>query len=196
MTVRKTNDEHRVNSFIDAWRQETLSRRRFLLGLAGGSLAALMPLSIRADGETASPQRHWQILEAVQDQLFPSEPDAPGARELNALNYLKWVVGDAGVDAEERRFILRGVDWLEDMSRQAHDSGFLKLSTEQQAAMLKKIAQSDAGENWLSTLLLYIFEALLTDPVYGGNPDAVGWRWLGHRPGFPRPTEKNRYRAV
>ncbi len=155
----------------------------------------LMPLSTPAAGESASSDSQWQIIGAVQDRLFPSEPNAPGARELNALNYLKWVVGDDGVDVEQRQFILRGVDWLEDMSRQAHDQGFLKLTTGQQDEMLKKIAQSDAGENWLSTLLLYIFEALLSDPVYGGNPDAIGWRWLGHRPGFPRPTEANKYRA-
>ena len=42
---------------------------------------------------------------------------------------------------------------------------------------------------------LYIFEALLSDPVYGGNPEGIGWRWLGHRPGFPRPNQRNRYRA-
>jgi gluconate 2-dehydrogenase gamma chain len=23
--------------------------------------------------------------------------------------------------------------------------------------------------------------------VYGGNPDGIGWRWLGHVPGYPRP---------
>jgi gluconate 2-dehydrogenase gamma chain len=30
-------------------------------------------------------------------------------------------------------------------------------------------------------------EALLTDPAYGGNPGGIGWRWLQHVPGYPRP---------
>ena len=158
-------------------------------------MALLFPLhSDRAGAETSAEQR-WGIIEAVQDQLFPSEPQAPGARELNALDYLKWVVGDAGVDEKERQFILSGVDWLEDMSRQVYEKGFLELNGEQQDQLLKRIASSDAGENWLATLLLYLFEALLTDPIYGGNPDAIGWRWLGHRPGFPRPSAANRYRS-
>ena len=36
-------------------------------------------------------------------------------------------------------------------------------------------------------------EALLTDPAYGGNPDGIGWRWLGHTPGYPRPSAATIY---
>jgi len=57
----------------------------------------------------------------------------------------------------------------------------------QQDELLREIARSDAGENWLSTLLTYIFEALLTAPAYGGNPGGVGWKWLEYVPGFPLP---------
>jgi gluconate 2-dehydrogenase gamma chain len=45
----------------------------------------------------------------------------------------------------------------------------------------------------LSSLLKYIFEALLTDPIYGGNPNSMGWEWLDHTPGQPRPNPANRY---
>jgi gluconate 2-dehydrogenase gamma chain len=70
---------------------------------------------------------------------------------------------------------------------------FLALDDEQQELVLRDIAESDAGENWLSTLLTYLFEALLTDPVYGGNPGGIGWKWLQHVPGFPRPPLDKRY---
>ena len=40
-------------------------------------------------------------------------------------------------------------------------------------------------------------EALLADPVYGGNFDQTGWRWLSHQPGFPRPSaDKTWYRLA
>jgi gluconate 2-dehydrogenase gamma chain len=45
----------------------------------------------------------------------------------------------------------------------------------------------------LSLLLYYIFEALLSDPVYGGNPGGIGWQWLEHQPGFPRPPADKIY---
>ena len=61
--------------------------------------------------------------------------------------------------------------------------------------MLRQIEQSNAGQNWLSLLLTYLLEALLADPVYGGNPDGIGWQWLEHQSGFPRPpADKTWYR--
>jgi len=195
MTLRNNCTESRIGHPLAVWRSEILDRRRFLLGLAGGSLSLLFPIPGKSATDAAPAERQWLILQAVQEQLFPSEPDAPGARELNALAYLQWVVGDNNLEAEERAFILRGVDWLEELTRQTHANGFLELPPELQAAMLERIARSEAGENWLATLLLYLFEALLSDPIYGGNPDGLGWRWLQHRPGFPRPNRQNRYRA-
>jgi gluconate 2-dehydrogenase gamma chain len=196
MQYRKSTSERRFSGYIESFRQQTLTRRRFLLGMAGGSLATLMPLSLPAQDEQAAKPDHWAILERVQDHLFPSEVTAPGARELNALDYLKWVVTDKGIDEEERLFILRGVNWLEDLSLQQHQVGFLKLPAEQQDKLLRQVARSDAGENWIATLLIYLLEALLSAPVYGGNPDQVGWRWLGHQPGFPLPDTSNRYRGI
>ncbi len=195
MTLRSNITNFRDAPFLDAWRSRILDRRRFLLGLAGGSLALLLPLPVRTEGNSLTPAVRWRLIEAVQAQLLPSEPQAPGAREINALPYLQWVVGDAHLDADERAFILRGSEWLEALTRDTHDRSFLDLTPGQQQAMLERIARSEAGEHWLATLLLYLFEALLSDPIYGGNPDAVGWRWLRHRPGFPRPDERNRYRA-
>jgi len=62
--------------------------------------------------------------------------------------------------------------------------------------MLHQITKSKAGRRWVSKLLSYICEALLGDPVYGGNPDGIGWKWLNHHPGFPRPPKHKRYREL
>ena len=168
---------------LEEWRRALLSRRAFLLASAGGLAALFAPA-----GSLAVSANPWPVLAAVQDHLFPSEPGAPGAREIRALAYLQGVLGDPRGDREEQRFILKGVDWLEDLSRQRHKASFLDLDPIRREQMLRMVANSDQGENWLSTLLLYLCEALLTDPVYGGNPDGVGWAWLEHQPGFPRPT--------
>jgi len=66
----------------------------------------------------------------------------------------------------------------------------------QREQLLQRIAQANAGENWLSLLLMFIFGALLGSPVYGGNPDGIGWRWLEHNPGFPQPTSNNTYKKL
>ena len=46
---------------------------------------------------------------------------------------------------------------------------------------------------WLSTLITYTLEALLSDPLYGGNTNGIGWKWLGHDPGNPRPSADKIY---
>jgi len=176
------------------WHRELMDRRGFLLRLAGGSLAALFGLPATAAGKQAVASDHtWQVLDAVQRHLLPSEPDAPGAAEINALAYLRFVVNDPKVDAEERRFILKGSEWLEGMARELADGSFTELTEDDRERVLNRIAASAAGENWLSTLIYYLMEALLADPVYGGNPDGIGWRWLEHTPGYPRPPKDKTY---
>jgi gluconate 2-dehydrogenase gamma chain len=195
MTIRRP-PQCSPTHILATWREKLVSRRAFLLTMAGGSLAALMPLGSMA-GEAAhgdmSEEHRWAVLDAVQVHLFPTEENAPGAREIKALDYLRLVVQDQGLDPEERRFILRGVGWLEDLAHGEKAGSFLPMSEDQREALLRRIASSEAGENWLSTIQLYICEALLADPVYGGNPHGVGWKWLGHNPGFPRPAPDRRY---
>lgn len=153
-----------------------------MLGMVGGGLAALMPVGLKAAAID-----EWAVMDAVLDHLFPSEPDAPGAGEINALEFLRFVVGDDSLDPADRDFLLQGTRWLEDLSLKQHGSGFATLDESRREQLLRGIERSEAGENWLSTVMTYLMEALLTDPVYGGNPDGMGWRWLGHIPGFPRP---------
>ena len=73
---------------------------------------------------------------------------------------------------------------------------FAELDDAKREQTLQRIAASEAGENWLSTLILYLMEALLTDPAYGGNPGGIGWRWLQHVPGYPRPPKGKTYPAL
>ena len=173
---------------LSTWRQSLLSRRRFLIATAGG-LTGLFAVS-SASHAAADP---WPTLAAVLDHLFPSEADAPGAREIQAVTYLRGVVADPHGDLDEQRFILKGVEWLVGLTWERHGTHFADLDAERREAVLREVANTPKGDNWLATLMLYLCEALLADPVYGGNPGGVGWAWLAHQPGFPRPTPEKRH---
>ncbi len=153
------------------------------------------PALVRAAKECTSPKLNdpWLTIDVVQDHLFPSETDSPGAKEINAITYLRNVIVNPMIDQEEKEFILNGVKWLNDLSIEQHESVFVQLSYTQRSDMLHQITKTNSGRKWLSKLLTYIFEALLSDPVYGGNPDGIGWKWLNHHPGFPRPPIHKRY---
>jgi len=180
---------------------ERLGRRTFLIrgGAAVATAAALagLPYALRKDltRETSfvlfSAQQR-QAVSAVQEHLFPHAHDSPGAADVNATAYLEWAITAPGLDPDTRNTIVNGVGRLQDASLGRFDVLFGNLNFDQREQLLRYLADKTRwGRAWLSLLLFYLFEALLSDPVYGGNPDEIGWRWLEHQPGFPRPpTDK------
>ncbi len=174
-----------------------LGRRAFLLrgGAALATVTALagLPYALRKDltRETSfvlfSHQQRLAIS-AVQEHLFPKGPDSPGAADINAAAYLEWAITAPGIDPDTKNTIVNGVGRLQDASRERFDAPFGDINEEQSELLLRYLADETRwGRAWLSLMLYYIFEALLSDPAYGSNPDMIGWQWLQHQPGFPRP---------
>jgi gluconate 2-dehydrogenase gamma chain len=175
---------------VQKLRSELISRRRFLIQAAGGSVALLFGLPHTVGADDYDP---WPTLGAVLEHLLPTEADSPGAKEVHAIDYFRFVVADDRVDREQRDFILQGNRWLDDLAREKDGRPFIELDFDGKERLLRQVTRSSAGENWVSTLLTYLFEALLTAPAYGGNIDGVGWRWLQYVPGFPLPAPGTRY---
>jgi len=190
-----------------------LNRRAFLktataVSLLGGLAACKpeIPLSAETKVQDSSPletnrssrifnEAETQSLDAVYMQLFPDDGDGPSARDIRTIEYLEWAMTDSqNIDDGDPKFIKDGIGWLNGLADQTQGDRFEHLKSEQQDKVLKQIARSNAGENWLSILLYYLTEALLLDPVYGGNPDQIGWKWLQHQAGFPRPETGKTYR--
>ncbi len=187
-----------VKSVTDKYIDKKINRRSFLLAtgvFAGsvtfGSLIAYYYKNTR----TARPFNKSQdrILRTVQEHLFPKSDDSPGANEINALHYLHFVLTDPDIDEDNKNLLINGVSWLEEECHANFNKSFINLSSAEKDEIFRIIENSNWGYRWLSLNLIYIFEALLSDPIYGGNTDKVGWRWLDHAPGLPRPTSDNRY---
>lgn len=183
--------------------ENRLDRRTFMLrsGAAVATAAALagLPYALRKDltRETSFvlfSQAQHQVVRAVQIHLFPRGPDSPGAAEINATAYLETAITAPGIDPDTRNTIVNGIGRLQDASCERYDALFDRLEFGQREPLLRYLADETRwGRAWLSLLLYYIFEALLSDPVYGGNPDGIGWEWLEHQPGFPRPPADKIY---
>jgi gluconate 2-dehydrogenase gamma chain len=176
----------------------TLAASRF--SLADSQYISEIPTMESSLGDLSARKNYFteaqhKVLDAVQMQLFPDDGNGPGARDLNAIAYLEWALTDPhNIEEGDPEFIAKGIVWLNDLSEQTQADSFIKLSDKQQDTLLKQIARSRAGRNWLSVLMYYLAEALMTDPVYGGNPEMIGWRWLEHQAGFPRPVAGKTYR--
>lgn len=181
-----------------------LARRHFLFDqIKAAAALSLVPVWMSLTGCESDEQENeqqrlsqiepWYTFAAVQQILFPNDGDGPDAKTIHATSYLKFVLDAPDTDKQDRRFILEGVDWLNRLAIVRYTGVFANCEPVQQQKLVKEISQSEAGERWLSFLLTYIMEALLSDPVYGGNPDGVGWKWLEYTPGYPRPPANKRY---
>lgn len=175
-----------------------ITRRTFMERLAAlGVLAATYPASalaqVRLETEKLQARPNWlkadpwRTLAEVQQHLLPPAQDTPGASDIHAVIYLHNTLENSAADGDDRAFIVNGVGWLNDLAQKRHQQSFVTLDVAQREILLRQIEQSRAGERWLSLLLTYLLEALLADPVYGGNPGGIGWKWLEHQPGFPTP---------
>ncbi len=123
----------------------------------------------------------WRVLQSVQNHLFPHKKGFPDAQSINSIRYLKMVSRDDSFDQKDMKFIFEGVEELEKIGWQ------INLSKSQKEKILVSFSQTTFGENWISLVLNYTFEALLSDPLYGGNKNQLGWKSLKHHAGQPRP---------
>lgn len=173
-----------------------MNRRTFIIFIA--SSVATYPLNILAErrliqSSTENLKEPWKTIAAVQEHLFPADEQSPGAADIGALNYLQNMISAPDISKSEREHIHNGAGWLNDLSVKTFKRRFIELNEIDREKILRKIEQSRAGSRWLSLLMDYLIEALLSDPIYGGNKKASGWKWLEHQPGFPTPTAEKKY---
>ena len=177
-----------------------ISRRKFIQILALTSVgwpliskAEKLALGLSSDEVYKNLLDPWLSLAEVQEHLFPADKHSPGSRDINALGFLRNMLDTPDMDPEEKSFIVQGVGWLNDLSIKNYKVSFNKLNSDNKEIVLRQIESSRAGSRWLSLMMGYLIEALLSDPVYGGNKEAKGWKWLEHIPGFPTPTTEQVY---
>ena len=172
-----------------------LRRRDFLLIMS--SLAVVSPASLFASTSKHVIDQYndepWKTLDAVFEHLFPAIDGAPGSRDIRVIRYMQTMLKAPDADPHDMTFTSNGVGWLNDLSQQEYKQPFSVLDENTRETILRKIETSEAGERWLSFLLTNLLEALLSDPVYGSNPNGIGWQWLEHPPGYPLPTTETMY---
>ncbi|QOY54772.1 gluconate 2-dehydrogenase subunit 3 family protein [Candidatus Sulfurimonas marisnigri] len=131
-----------------------------------------------------------QTISLVQRDLFPSTPLFPHVKDINATYCLTKILSHSRVTDEDKAFIKDGVKWLNEEAVTKYKKLYSALSWQQRQETLQDIADTDWGESWIKTIMGYIFEAMLGDPIYGGNKGEIGWKWLNHKSGLPRPKKE------
>jgi len=187
---------------ITSW---NLSRGSFLKSLALLGVGTQLLVSCNFDskdieeGEQITPlmtNLEAKTIVAVQAILFPSDGNGPGAKDLHAFEYLLWFLEDESLDDYDRKSYAKGAAKVNKKALELYNKSFPTLALAQQEEIVVVMVKDKKTKMWFSRLVTYLFEALLADPIYGGNPNNIGWNWLEHDPGQPRPTKETSYPAV
>lgn len=170
-----------------------LGRRNFLKTVLAASAASSVPFwmacTTQKSSEYSLSKSQTKIVITVQNFLFPKDNNGPSAFDIAAHQYLQWVLLSEGIDNEDKNYIIKGLEWVEETSIEETEVGFLNLEEPKQNELLEYIVGTSWGASWCSLMMNFIFEALFCDPIYGGNVNKTGWQWLDHNPGQPRPNE-------
>lgn len=191
------------NSGIEQLQHWQTNRRQVIkAAILAGTLSQLSFLQACAANEPAETgndlldANQVAILKSVLQILFPDDGNGPGIDDLHAFEYVMWVLHDAGAYKKYRNLAIEGIAWADEQSLALNKQKYLDLDQAGREKLIAALNETAYGTEWLSILLTYILEALLLDPIYGGNPDGIGWKWLNHTPGFPQATEPLRYENI
>lgn len=177
------------------------SRRNFVKTFLLAGLASQLPLfnscmSGQNDHSSVLPKEKLETLRIVQGILFPHDQFGPGALDFKADQYLLWVLSDERLDQAELGYIKNGIDWVDETSIELYSRKITVLNIIEKEGLIQNISKEAWGKSWFSVILTFIFEAMLADPLYGSNPDGIGWKWLDHNPGQPRPESNLIYDEI
>ena len=171
-------------------RREVLLRASVLAAAAGLSLSdCLRPIRAFADGRPrVLTDAEWTTMAAVQETLWPAGPGVPGAKDVHATTVLDAALSDPEVPPIEREWVRGGIPALHELARARGATAFESLDPAGRDAVLVAFRERDEGSGWLRIVLGYTLEAVLGDPVRGGNPGEIGWKWAGFEPFDLRPS--------
>ena len=194
---KNSNKYHLRHDKIKRWQ---FSRRNFIKGSLALSILSQLPLlESCTDDYVKNPilnKEQFKIIVIVQNILFPKGGYGPSAMDFNAHLYLIWVLQDPLILQEDKNYILDGIRWIKETAQEEYQETFLNLIPEKQKELIQFVASKSWGESWLSNMLTLIIEAMVSDPIYGFNKNAVGVKWLEHQYGIPRPTKQTKYPTI
>ena len=118
-------------------------------------------------------------LDAIAEQILPSDGDQPGAREARVIVFIDRALGS--YMAGEADAILSG---HADLNRRVAARGgaerFSELSDERQIEMLREIENGA----FFQQVRVAVLVGMCAHPDHGGNVNQAGWQLLGFEPRY------------
>jgi gluconate 2-dehydrogenase alpha chain len=134
-----------------------------------------------------------ECLAAIADRIFPTDEHSEGATDLGVVTYIDRSL--LGAYFEQLDSYRLGLAALNRAAEARHHRSFAACTAEQRDAMLIEMEEGQFPEMktpspaaFFNMVKLHVQEGLFSDPLYGGNRDKAGWRFLGHPGVWPSNT--------
>jgi gluconate 2-dehydrogenase gamma chain len=120
---------------------------------------------------------------AIAERIIPGDPGRPGAIDAGVVTYIDRTL--AGFEDDLQALYDAGLKELDRRCAQDHGAPFTELTTAAQDDLLRPALDAETSADgdllaaFLATVRRHTIEGFFSDPMYGGNRDAVGWRLVG-----------------
>ncbi len=126
-----------------------------------------------------------ETIAVLQNDLFPKAEELG----IDTVSYMSIISHHSRISKSDKKFIKNGVKWLNEEAVELYKKSYINLPSQERQSVLNSIVQTKWGSSWLDTMMRYILEASLGDPIYGSNKKEAGWKWLSFEGGQPRPKK-------
>jgi gluconate 2-dehydrogenase gamma chain len=123
-------------------------------------------------------------LREICNQIIPSSESAAGAKETEVFVYIKKMLNTSLFSGHKQNAI-RFAKKVESQSQVKYKKTFITLQTKEKILILK----SQETQPFFKMYVTLCLEGYLSDPVYGGNKDGMGWQAVGFNMHHPRPQK-------
>ncbi|WP_428739734.1 gluconate 2-dehydrogenase subunit 3 family protein [Sulfurimonas sp.] len=127
----------------------------------------------------------YATIKVLQNDLVPQAK----ILGINTISYMHLVFKHSKISDGDKKFLKNGVKWLNEEAYKLYKREYVKLTKHQREKLLEIVAKTSWGESFLYDIMSYTFEAMLGDPIYGGNNKEAGWKWLKFQGGLPHPKK-------
>lgn len=122
---------------------------------------------------------------AIFDCMFPADKYSSSAADIGVVEYVDRAL--AGAYSDEAENYRLGLAALDQASMRLCGKAFADAAHDQQRALIAGLERGELPElrtpsprAFFDTLRAHLQEGLFADPMYGGNRDKLGWKFLKH----------------
>ncbi len=128
--------------------------------------------------------REAEALDALVARIIPGDAADPGAREAGVTTYIDRAL--AGPYAEWRLAYRDGMRLVDAFAQASYGKRIGQLADADQDEILAALQEDRVpgfaagdGARFFDMIWAHTIEGMFSDPAYGGNRDAAGWRLIG-----------------